>query len=85
MENPKKIGYFLLILFGGLGIVFLIVSIHVNDFSFLLYYLAFLGIFSILCLICGLVNVAIFGPILWLLAKITDNRSPGNSGEQKPE
>jgi len=68
-----------------LGLIFLIVSIQVNDFSFLLYYFVFLGIFSILSLICGIVNVAVFGPILWLLEKMTGKRSPGNSGEQKPE
>jgi uncharacterized membrane protein YraQ (UPF0718 family) len=85
MENPKIVGYFLLTLIVLLGIVFLIVSIHINDFSFFLYYFAFLGIFFILCLICGLVNVAVFGPILWLLARITGKKYPEISEEQKPK
>ena len=85
MENPKKVGYLLLVLFGGLGFVILIVSIQVNDFSFLLYFFACLGIFIILSLIFGIVNVAVFGPVFWLLEKMTGKRSTGNSGEQKPE
>jgi hypothetical protein len=70
MENPKSVSRFLMLVFTAGSVVAVAVSIYWRDYYIVLGWLAILAVFVIACVVLGFVNLAIFGPVLWLMSRL---------------
>jgi hypothetical protein len=75
MENPRSVARFLSAALVVGTVVAVASSVLCQDYSPLLLWLACLGIFLLACVVLGIANLAIFGPIFWLMSRLTADRS----------
>jgi hypothetical protein len=79
MENPRPINRCFYGLFIGVLLVSTLVAILTHDSQPLLWGLAVLGLFVLVCGVAALINLAIFPPIFRLLARLTGRHRAAHS------
>ena len=75
MENPKSVTRFLIFVVIACSVAIVALSIYCRDYYIVLGWLAALAGLAVLCVFLGLVNVVIFGPILWLMSRLDRGRA----------
>jgi CBS domain containing-hemolysin-like protein len=84
VESPKTVGRFYLAQVAFAIVVAVVVSIGVGDISPLLWTLAVIAVLLVLCVIVSLFFAVVFGPLLWLLSRLSGKgRSQEPSGEER--
>jgi hypothetical protein len=85
MESPRSVSRFLLtaLVIGTVTAVTL--CICCRDYDALLFWLACLGIFLVVCVVLGIANLAMFGPIFWLMSRIAPGKSDHRPAEYDDE
>ncbi len=70
MENPRVINRFLFALLVGFTFVAIGYSLYYREIFIFLAWLAFIALFSVVCGLLAVFNIAIFAPIFRLLARL---------------
>ena len=82
MENPREIARLLSAILLVFVAVMLISSIVLGDWHILFRGFAVIAGIAVLCVFNSLVNVAVFGPLMWLAGRILSRKSkPSGSGD----
>ncbi|MCX6348197.1 MAG: hypothetical protein NTV79_01660 [Candidatus Aureabacteria bacterium] len=79
MENPKEVARLLLAMLVVFIVAIVLSSILLGDYHILLWGIAAIVIISLLCALNSMVNVVVFGPLLWLASKVLSRESKGKA------
>ena len=76
MENPREVARLLSAILVVFIVALLVLSIVLGDWNIVLWGLAVVAGMAILCIIASMANLVVFGPLMWLMSRISPRKPP---------